>query len=315
MTATPVNVDNYARAEVAAQVDRMIGLGAAVNAWVHFRRPTPIDQQNVIRMNRDTLYSVAIVDISKGATLTVPDGGRRYLTVQVVNEDGYVNRVFHQPGTHPLTVEEFDTPFVILLARTLMDPVDRADIAVANALQDGLIIEAGSDAPWVMGRFEEESYEATKKPLLSLGRGISDSRRTFGRKDAVDPVWFLIGTAGGFGGLPEEEAYYAVRADPCPTGRFHLTMSNVPVDGFWSVSVYARNGYFEKNAFDSYSVNSVTAVPDADGSVTVIFGPEPDGSPNFLFVSDGWNYVARMYRPRPAVLDGSWTFPEPEPLD
>ena len=315
MTATPVNVDNFARAEVAAQIDRMVGLGAAVNTWVHFRRPTPIDQQNVIRMNRDTLYSVAVVDISEGATLTVPDGGRRYLTVMAVNEDGYVNRVFHQPGAHPLTVEEFDTPFVILVARTLMDPGDGDDLAAANALQDGLVIEAGSDVPWVMGRFEESSYEATKKALLSLGRGISDSRRTFGRKDAVDPVRFLIGTAGGFGGLPEEEAYYDVRADPRPAGRFRLTVSDVPVDGFWSVSVYARNGYFEENPFASYSVNSVTAVPDADGSVTVTFGPEPDGSPNFLFVSDGWNYVARMYRPRPAVLDGSWTFPEPHLLE
>jgi len=106
-----------------------------------------------------------------------------------------------------------------------------------------------------------------------------------------------------------------VRADPWPAGRFRLTVSDVPVDGFWSVSVYARNGYFEENPFASYSVNSVTAVPDADGSVTVTFGPEPDGSPNFLFVSDGWNYVARMYRPRPVILDGSWTFPDPEPLE
>ena len=87
-----MNVDNFARAEVAAQIDRMVGLGAAVNTWVHFRRPTPIDQQNVIRMNRDTLYSVAVVDISEGATLTVPDGSPNYLFVS----DGwnYVARMY-----------------------------------------------------------------------------------------------------------------------------------------------------------------------------------------------------------------------------
>lgn len=62
-------------------------------------------------------------------------------------------------------------------------------------------------------------------------------------------------------------------------------------------------------------MNSVTSATDADGGVTVQFGPEPDGSPNFLYVKDGWNYVARMYRPRPAVLDGTWAFPEPEPAD
>ena len=24
---------------------------------------------------------------------------------------------------------------------------------------------------------------------------------------------------------------------------------------------------------------------------------------------DGWNYAVRLYRPRPEILDGSWTFP------
>ena len=65
----------------------------------HTREPTPLDRQNVVRTNRDTLYSVALVDISGGATLTVPDGGDRYLTVMVINEDGYLNRVFHESGT------------------------------------------------------------------------------------------------------------------------------------------------------------------------------------------------------------------------
>jgi hypothetical protein len=35
-----------------------------VNQWFHYRVPTPVDQQTVIRMNRDTLYSAAVVDIS-----------------------------------------------------------------------------------------------------------------------------------------------------------------------------------------------------------------------------------------------------------
>jgi hypothetical protein len=65
----------------------------SVNQWLHYRAPTPLDRQTVIRMNRDTLYSAAIVDISAGARLSVPDAGRRYLSVMVVNQDHYVNRV------------------------------------------------------------------------------------------------------------------------------------------------------------------------------------------------------------------------------
>ncbi len=313
--AIEVTVDNYARAEVAFQVDRFAGFGAAVNTWTHIRTPTPLDRQTVIRMNRDTLYSVALVDISQGATVTIPDAGGRYLTVMVMNEDGYVNRVIHEPGDEPLTVDEFDTPYVLLIARILVDPTDPDDVAEVGRLQDRIMLHATAARPWVTGQYDEVSYEATKRPLLALGTGILDSHRTFGPKGAVDQVRFLIGTAGGFGGLPEEEAFYAVRATPQRAGRFGLQVADVPVDGFWSLSVYNRDGYFDPNPYDSYSVNSVTATPDPDGSVTVRFGPEPDGSPNFLFVKDGWNYVARMYRPRPAILDGSWVFPEPAPVD
>ncbi len=310
-----VNVDNFATAEVASQADRFVAAGAQVNAWIHFRRPTPLDQQTVIRMNRDTLYSVVIVDISQGATLTVPDGGDRYLTVMAINEDGYLNRVFHEAGDHRLGVEEFDTGFVLLVARTLADPTDPDDLAAANRLQDGLAVDAASARAWETGRFDEASYQATRAPLLALGTGLHDSRRMFGAKDDVDRVRFLIGCAGGFGGLPETEAYYEIRADPLPVGRYELTVGDVPVDAFWSVSVYNRDGYFDPNEYDSYSVNSVTAVRGDDGTATLVFGTEPEDAHNFLYVTEGWNYVARMYRPRSEILDGRWSFPAPRPVD
>ena len=57
------------------------------------------------------------------------------------------------------------------------------------------------------------------------------------------------------------------------------------------------------------SVNNLTAIRDADGSVTVHFGGCGDGRPNCLPIMDGWNYLVRLYRPRPEILDGTWTFP------
>ena len=114
-----VNVDNYARAEADMQIDRMLKMGGGVNKWTHNRLPTPLDKQNVIRMNRDTLYSFALVDISKGATVTMPDVGTRYMSMMVINNDGYINKVFLGGGTYNLTMEEFDTPYVVLAVRTL----------------------------------------------------------------------------------------------------------------------------------------------------------------------------------------------------
>lgn len=116
MSGIPVNVDNFARAET----DRMFGAlqqqAGGVNLWSHYRAPTPVDQQTVIRMNRDTLYSAAIVDISAGARLTVPDAGRRYLSVMIVNQDHYVNQVFHDPGEYELALGQFGTPYVLAAA-------------------------------------------------------------------------------------------------------------------------------------------------------------------------------------------------------
>ncbi|MEZ6044697.1 MAG: DUF1214 domain-containing protein [Planctomycetaceae bacterium] len=67
----------------------------------------------------------------------------------------------------------------------------------------------------------------------------------------------------------------------------------------------------KKNEYDSYSINSVTAKSDADGSITVNFGTNPEGKKNFLYVMDGWNYAVRLYRPREEIQNGEWVFPDP----
>jgi len=91
----------------------------------------------VIRLNRDTLYSFAVVDLSEGATLSMPDPGTRYVSAMVVNQDHYVNRVIHEPGDHHLTVDEFDTPYVVLAVRTLADPRDECDLVSAVPITQG----------------------------------------------------------------------------------------------------------------------------------------------------------------------------------
>lgn len=309
-----VNVDNFARAETDMQIGRMLQATGGVNKWAHNRLPTPLDKQNVIRMNRDTLYSFALVDISKGATMTTPDVGKRYLSVMVVNNDGYINKVFHGGGTHRLTMDEFETAHVILAARMLVDASNEADLKEANALQDKMRIDATSAEPFVMPKYDMQSYQDTLKPLLELAKGLPDTRRTFGSKQEVDPVRFLIGSAYGWGGLPVEEAFYLNVNPDLPIGEYQITAKDVPVDAFWSVSVYNKDGYFEKNAFNSYSVNSVSGRQNKDGSITVHLGGCGDGRINCIPLTEGWNYAVRLYQPRPEILDGKWQFPSVQPV-
>lgn len=313
-TPVKVNVDNYVRAETAAQFDRFVKMAGGTNKWVHNREPTPLDKQSVIRMNRDTLYSFAIVDISKGATFTMPDAGKRYISVMVVNEDEYINKVFHEGGTYKLTVEEFDTPFVLLAGRTLANPTDPADIKAANALQDQMKINAASARPYNHPDYDQESYQATYTQMLELSKGVTDTAHMFGSKDEVHETRHMLGAAFGWGGLPTYEAVYITKNEPRPMGESQLVAKDVPVDGFWSISIYNKDGYFEKNKFNSYSINDLTAKPNEDGSVTVNFGGCEDGRTNCLYVMDGWNYAVRLYRPHKEIQEGKWTFPEPKPV-
>jgi hypothetical protein len=213
-----------------------------------------------------------------------------------------------------LTMKEFDTPYVILVGRILANPSDAEDIKAANALQDEMKIEAASARPYTHPNYDQASYEAIYKALLELSQYMSDAKRTFGKKEQVSEVRHLLGTAFGWGGLPVYEAFYFNRGEPRKTGEYQLTVSDVPVDGFWSISIYNKDGYFEENRFNSYSVNSLTAKYNKDGSVTLNFGTNPEGKDNFLYVMDGWNYVVRLYQPHEVILDGKWSFPEPKPV-
>ena len=80
------------------------------------------------------------------------------------------------------------------------------------------------------------------------------------------------------------------------------------------VSVYDAGGFFQKNARNAYTVNDVTAKRNADGTVTIHFGGD-EGASNSIPIMPGWNYVVRMYRPRKEILDGSWKFPDAQPVN
>ena len=95
-------------------------------------------------------------------------------------------------------------------------------------------------------------------------------------------------------------------------GQYALTVDEVPVDGFWSISVYNAEGYVDQSDPNSNSINSVTATPNPDGSITVNFGECAYDRPNCVPITAGWNYVVRLYRPHPEILDGTWSFPPSE---
>lgn len=304
-----VNSDNFVRAENDRMFHDLQRDAGGINTFLHNRRPAAIDRQTVIRLNRDTLYSFAIVDISQGASFTIPEHGDRYLSAMVVNADHYINRIFHSPGEHHLTVDEYGSPYVAVAIRILVDAADPHDVDAVAELQDQIEIRSDSAVTFEMPDYDPTSFDETRNALLALARNLTGFDRMFGSIDEVDPVRHLIGTAAGWGGLPTSEASYIGVNPKHPEGNHELTVGDVPVDGFWSISVYNAAGYFEPNDADSYTVNNITAEKNDDGSVTVRFGDYPAGTPNAIPTPEGWNYLVRLYRPRTEITDGTWQFP------
>jgi hypothetical protein len=94
-----------------------------------------------------------------------------------------------------------------------------------------------------------------------------------------------------------------------------LSVKDVPVDGFWSIIVYNAKGYLQKNPYDAYLLNSITAQKSANGSVAIQFGSCDGKIPNCLPTMQGWNYMVRLYRPHDEILSGKWKFPEAQPVN
>jgi len=309
--SVPVNINNYVRAETAGQFDRILKLTGGINKLRSFREPTPLDKQSVIRMNRDTLYSFAIVDISKGAKLTMPDTGGRYNSAMIVNEDEYINEVFYEPGTHHLTRDEFNTDYVLVAFRTLVDSSDPADIKKANELQDKFKIEAASSTAYTHPNYDEITYKELRDLLLGVSKFMPDSAGAFGSRKSTEQVPHLLGAAYGWGGLPSQDAFYLNENPGLPIGSYQIEVpKDVPVKAFWSVSVYNKDGYFQKNSKGTYNINSQSGKANPDGSMTVNLGGCDDASRiNCVPLTEGWNYAVRLYRPDASVVDGNWTFP------
>jgi len=309
-----VNLGNFVRAETDHYFTSLVqdgGLGRVS----HYRDVTDVAHQSVVRMNRDTIYSHGIFDLDAGPiTVTLPDSGARFMSVLVVNEDHYALGTFYDSASHRFSRESVGTRYVALLIRIFVDPTDPADLAKVHALQDGIKVEQASPGSFEIPDWDKASLDTTRAEVLLL-EGY-DPSKAFGTRDEVDRTAHLIGTARGWGGNPAHEAAYAVGKPAVNDGRtiHRLIVKDVPVDGFWSISVYNKDGYFEPNPQNAYSLNNITARPSADGSYVIQFGGCGEGVANCLPITPGWSYSVRMYRPRQAILDGSWKFPDAEPM-
>jgi len=315
--ATPVTIDSFIRAESDTYIANLAQESGGLGKLVHRREPASIENQTVIRLNRDTLYSSAVFDLDAGpVTVTLPDAGKRFMSLMSVSQDHYAATVYGA-GTHRFTRDKVGTRYVLLGVRTFVNPNDPEDVRKVHALQDQIKVSQKNNGKLELPRWDAESQKKVRDALLVLGSTVGSFDGAFGSKAEVDPVRHLLGTAGGWGGNPEKDAKYLNVTPTKNDGNtvYRLNVKNVPVNAFWSVSVYNAQGYYEKNPQNAYSLNSITASKNGDGSATIQFGGCDGKIQNCLPITKGWNYTVRLYRPRAEILSGKWKFPEPQPVN
>ena len=117
-TFIPVTDQNYVQAETDWN---FAGLQAKaeINTWIHKGVVTK-DSQTIIRSNADVVYSIALVDVSKGVTFTVPkrENGALQL-IHYIDENHLTHGVVYAGESKTVSSKDLTGgDYVYILART-----------------------------------------------------------------------------------------------------------------------------------------------------------------------------------------------------
>lgn len=295
-----VNWDNYVVAEsdwYFTGVQKRVGS----NVWMH-DDPVSIDNQQVIRSNRDTVYSIAIVDVSEGATFSVPAAGPDndvFQIIHIIDENHLLHKVVRRGETISIKASDLSAgTHVYLLARTKNNGIYED----TRRRQAQLKFIAKSNKPYQAKNFVDEDVFAYRRQLVAnvmTGRTTVAAVYAIGEtiNDIIDND-YKHGAAIGWGGLPASVAQYLPAimgqgSTECQT----WTIPNPKLDhknrgGYWSITTYSAQGWIDT---DNFYLPSEKMQDNGNGTSTAHFNCP--GVTNSLEVTEGWTGVVRLYEP------------------
>jgi hypothetical protein len=195
----------------------------------------------------------------------------------------------------------------------VFDPNDAGEMARLNAWQDGLKVDAKASKPFAPGSWDKASLDSIRTGLEASCRRFPNFEQAMLPRGKPDPDQRLCAAASGWGLLPASQATYFSYAGGHPITACRRATYQVPKNGaFWSIQVYDKTGFI---ASENSTLNSRRAKLNQDGTFTAYFGSKElcGDVPNRLDVSDGWNFMMRVYLPDPeTVLGGRYTLPATE---
>jgi hypothetical protein len=292
LIAAEVTKENYVEAETDWYFSGVQN-NAGVNTWMH-DAPVGIDNQQVIRSNRDVVYSIAIVDVSQGATFTVPNS-EHYQIIHLMDEQHLSHQVVSRGESLTINADDINGEYVYLLARTKIAGNDTAE------RQAQLKIEANSSRPYQGKGYSEADVQALRNQLvMEFVKGevkILEHMSFVKEIEQADPTSYIYATAVGYGGLPSYEAQYLPYVvgggsdKACQT--FNMPKPNLDYanGGFFSLTTYDTAGWIVE---DNFYIGHKEMKDNGDTFEVAFNCPQLSHS---IDVKDGWTGVWRFYKP------------------
>jgi hypothetical protein len=161
--AIPVIPDNFIRAETDHYFSTTVKNGG-FGKFNHIRELTPLDKQFIVRTNRDTLFSLGVFDLDAGpVTVTLPNAGKHFMSMQVVDEDMYTPLVTYDAGSYTFTREQIGTRYVLLVVRILVDPANPDDVRQDHNLQDAIKGRPAESRHFEVPNWDPESQKSAQR--------------------------------------------------------------------------------------------------------------------------------------------------------
>lgn len=302
-----VSKEMYPRAETSRQMLTTQAAAGGVNKFIHLSVLTPTDNQSVVRMNRDAYYSKGVVDVSQGATITMPDvPDGTYISMQPVTEDHRPQPMSYGGGTFELATHTGTHLIVILRFDSRLTSEE-----VAN-YQSQVLINANGNNLYSAAPLDRDSFKSVEDELKADMGGLAQryglvgitstlfSSPTNESRGFYKPEINQTAAAVGWGGALAIDNIYETSPNYAAEGCHQMTFEDPENRDFWSVTVYNDAGFMFD---DDANMNSYGATPNDDGTFTVSFGCD-ETAPNRIPVSNDsgkFSVTVRHYGPSERV--------------
>ena len=315
-----VTKQNFARAMTDLAMQKEVEQGAT-NTWHHHRKTMALSEQPAPLMNRDTVYSFAVLDGGGDVAITLPKNDGRYMSLHVMNHDHVTYKVFYGPGRYVLPASK-TTDFFYANVRMQINDKDPADVRKVNQYQDELKIEylnGYQPKPFKVTNWDMASFSKVREGYVAKAQkqGVKGTMGTLEHPVSMEARNRGVAIATGL--LPDKDAVYLTDKHDVQMGKIYKATYREPDQtdpkfGFYSVTVYADDQYLKTDKGSTISNTELKLNPDGK-SFDIHFVPESEFGKgkyaNELIIPTAPFWTAfRVYMPGKSVVNSKYKTPK-----